>query len=286
VPTAVERAFVAQPTAFAGGRVIVSPFQFTTSGEDNLRITSINSLVGVSLSVRGRRFNDEGLIEPFAYEHIPNSDRTAKTTDHPLGVGALINVTITASGATPLIGQTFVMAKIIRGLTGATLVLGTLLQGYVTSQQELAWPGSPIMSSIDGGGFVRTIVGTAPIPSLQIIETVPTGARWELLRMHALLTTVAGGVNRSAVLSLLTGGVFSAHLNPAASQPPSKLWHYSWGQGLQPVADVTLGILQQAYPPAAVLLAGESFTTTLYNGAVGDAWSAPLYTVREWLEAN
>ena len=44
--TAREQVFVAQPVAYAGNRVIASPFQFATSEDDNLQIVSANSLAG------------------------------------------------------------------------------------------------------------------------------------------------------------------------------------------------------------------------------------------------
>lgn len=284
--TAVERAFVAQPTAFAGGRVIVSPFQFTTSGEDNLRVMSANSLVGVTLQIRGRRFNEDGLIEPFAYDHVPNTDRTIKTTDHALGVGALINVTITAGGATPLIGQTFVMCKIIRGLSGATLVLGTLLQGYVSSQQELAWPGSPITSSIDAGGYYRTITGTVPAAGADISESVPTGAMWELLMLEAQLLPSAAPGNRRPVLKFSPSGVvFGASAAPDVATAGLGAT-FNWQATMPLAVPVAPGINVAAIPTPMRLLLGGRFITQTSGLLAGDQWSAPTYLVREWLDVN
>lgn len=159
---AIERAFVASPVSSAAGRVIASPFQFYTTGEDNLRIVSSNSLAGVSLRVEARFIDPAGTISAQSWDHVPNSDRTPRTTDYRLGVGALLNLTVYASSGAPRIGQTFVMVQLIRGDAPAAIVLGTMLQGYVTAVQHLAWPGSPIQSSIEGGGYPRAIVGTTP----------------------------------------------------------------------------------------------------------------------------
>lgn len=282
----IERAFIAQPTAFAGGRVIVSPFQFTTTGEDNLRIISANSLAGVRLQIRGRRFNEDGNITPFSYDHVPNSDRTIKTTDHALGVGALINVTVTAAAGAPLIGQTFVMCKIIRGLSGATLVLGTLLQGYLTSQQELAWPGSPIINSVDGGGYYRTITGTIPPAGADISENVPTGATWELLMVEAQLTASAAAGNRVPVLKFSPSGtVFGASAQVSAVTAGLQ-GTYDWQATMPLTVAVLGGINVAAIPTPMRLLAGGRFLIATTNLAVADQWTAPIFLVREWLDAS
>src|SRR5213592_1900599 len=174
----VERVFVAQPLASAGGRIIASPFQFYVTGEDHLRVISVNSLAGVRLKLQGRFIDTSGKLDAFSYDHIPTSDRTATTTMHQLGVGAVLNLTVFASTGAPVSGQTFVIVQLTRGLGAAAIVLGTLLQGYVTSAQHLGWPGSPIVTSTAGEPLIRKIVGTTPGAGNNINETVPTGARW------------------------------------------------------------------------------------------------------------
>src|SRR5439155_18890058 len=117
-----------------------------------------------------------------------------KTQNYKLGKGAILNLTVFASAGAPLMGQTYVIVQLIKGLTGATIVLGTLLGGYLTATQALGWPGSPIISSTDGEGCTRLIVGTTPAAEANILETVPTGARWELLSLEASYVQGAGGV--------------------------------------------------------------------------------------------
>ena len=174
---ATERPFLALPAASAGGRVIASPFQFVTTGEDALRLVSVNARPGVRLKIQARRYNTAGGIDANAWDHIPNDDRTPRSDDYPIGVGALLNLTVFASSGTPLVGQTFVIVQLVRGVGAAAIVLGTMLQGYVTSTQGLGWPGSPITSSTDAEPCVRAIQGTQPAPGVEISETVPTGAR-------------------------------------------------------------------------------------------------------------
>src|SRR4051812_10049451 len=110
---ATERQIVAQPTASAGGRVISSPFQFYTTGEDRLRVTSFNSLTGVALKIQSRFVDSKGAVQANAEDHIPLSNRTARQTEHELGAGALLNLTVFANTGTPQIGQTFVIVQLV-----------------------------------------------------------------------------------------------------------------------------------------------------------------------------
>ncbi|HEY3042613.1 MAG TPA: hypothetical protein VGJ39_01215 [Vicinamibacterales bacterium] len=283
---ATERPFFAQPIFGAGGRAVFSPFQFVTTGEDNLRIVSVNSQAGVTIRVSGRRFDNAANLIPFTYDHTPNTDRTTRTTDHNLGAGALVNLHVVANAGSPLVGRTFVMVQLIRGLSGATIVLGTLLAGHVTAVQGLGWPGSPIESSIAGGGVVRIITGTDPAAGAEISETVPTGARWQLLTLRATLTASATVATRHAALGFRDGAT-QFYLSPQANgQLASQVFAYDWAAGVP--GDSAFGGL---YNLGAIgfplqLLAGQVIETSTSALQVGDNWNAPVYTVREWLEGS
>src|SRR4051812_32014952 len=123
-----------------------------------------------------------------------------------------MNITAFASAGTPIIGQTFVRVQLIRGLSGATLPIATLLQGYVTSRQDLAYPGSPIRMSTEDAFPVRIITGTDPAAGVEIVETVPDGAVWELVSVTARLVTSAAAAVRFPMLQLDHGGsTFGLH---------------------------------------------------------------------------
>jgi hypothetical protein len=279
---ATERAFVATPVPTAGARVIASPFQFWTTGEDNLRVVSVCSVTGVALKVQGRFIDPSGTIGAASYDHTPNSDRTAKTDEFPLGVGAVLNLVTFARTGSLQSGQCFVIVQLIRGRGAAAIVLGTLLQGYVTTTQALAWPGSPIVSSTEGEPAIRQIVGTAPAHGVGISESVPTGARWQLL---TLLVNVTADV--PPLTSTLNFQVFTPAAAAALSYPlqqsftanPTAACH--WLTGFSAADTAASGTPRTALPSPLLLPAGSSFVTTNF-GTVQQ--SAPLYTVREWLE--
>ena len=281
-----EIALPGQPISTALGRIIASPFQFITSGEDSLRVVSFNSLSGVRLKVQGRWLSETGKVEAFGHDHVPNSDRTARTDDYPLGIGAVLNLVIFANAGSPVIGQTFVIVQLIRGSGVAAVVLGTLLQGYVTSRQTLAWPGSPIQSSTDAEPYVRNLVGTDPAAGSEIIETVPSGARWELVSFSAFLTknAVNGGPMelRKVVSADIFWQIVASHTHNAGA-----VINYIFAQGLNTASAGVPGngTSNHALPLNTHFVAGDKIQTSLVNNA-GDNWSAPVYTVKEWLEVN
>jgi len=279
-----ERVFPAQPISTAAGRVLASPFQFLTTGEDNLRIACANSLAGVTLAIQGRRLTSQGSIEAFAWTFTPTSDRLVTSQLFSLGVGAILNLTIFAAVGAPQIGQCFVQAKLVRGFSGALVVLGTILQGYVTSSQELAWPGSPIQSSIETGGYARVVTGTTPALGAQLSETVPTGARWELRSLLAQLTTSAVAGVRQPALVLNDGArTYGLALNPGTLGPSAQLT-FVWQVGL-PAVPVTAGYSPIGNLPYPLTLSGGHRVFSVLNGGdPGDQWDTVHYAVREWLE--
>lgn len=281
---AQEQVYPAQPISSAAGRIIQSPFQFVTTGEDNLRIACANSLIGVTLAIQGRRLSVGGTVEAFGWTFTPTSDRLVTAQLFPLGVGAILSLTIFAASGTPQIGQCFVQAKLVRGFSGALIVLGTLLQGYVTSSQELAWPGSAVTNSIEGNGCIRTLIGTTPILGAEAFETVPTGARWELVCFTLSLTTSAVAGTRNPRLATMTGLVYVSFAPNTLQATPSTLTWHSWGQGLASDVALSNNVGVGGLPVGHMLVAGQSIRTDTENLAVSDQWSAPAFTVREWLE--
>jgi len=96
-----ERIIVANPLVSAGGRVIASPFQFYLDGADNLRIEGWNSLTGVSLQVYGRFFKDDGTVQVFQQVLALTANRLRTVGDFAIVRGYLLNLVVTAVGASP-----------------------------------------------------------------------------------------------------------------------------------------------------------------------------------------
>lgn len=284
-----EQAFLAEPISAAGGKVIASPFQFYTTGEEFLRVTSANSLTGVTIAIHGRWLDLTQTVQATAWTHTPHNDRTLVTTDFPLGQGALLNLTVFASAGAPVIGQTFVIVQLVRGVGAAAIVLGTLLQGYVTGTQQLAWPGSPIQDSISGGGYIRFIQGTKPGVGQLVTETVPTGARWELLAIGVEFDPDATDATRDVVLAAAFPAIGNVFLIPngqtAVAGDVGDL--FTWAQGVTPAKTSVQSFWGCApVPMRYIFAAGEEIGITRTNGGPSDQFQAPLLKVREWLEVQ
>lgn len=281
----IERQFHPLPVPIGNARAISAPFQFVTTGEDNLRVTVINSAAGCRVAIQGRRIDDSGTVLPMAWSIAPTADRSASTAIFPLGVGAIVNLTVWASSGSPAIGQTFVIAQLVRGREGGTELLGTLLQGYVTGTQTLGWPGSPIQSSIEGPGYVRQFNGTAPALGIAPYEVVPTGARWELLSAVAVLVTDATAIARTP--RLVAHGPYAPLLYVTASiaqnATATNFFLYTSGFGAPGV--YTSPVNQNPLPVSIPLFAGTPIYFDTLNFQPGDQWSALSICIREWLEA-
>lgn len=284
---ATGKAFLANPTASAGGRVIASPFQFTTDGNDRLFVRVANSQTGVIVNLNARVIDNAGAITVASWTITPATDRSISEQTFPLGVGALMNVTAFVTGATPKIGQTYVQVFLKRGDGAAAQIYAQLLGGYCTSNQHVSWPGSPIQSSLEGGGVIRTFGGTLPAAGANLSETVPTGARWELLFVSAAFTSSATVTGREIRLRLRSGADLIGVIPGPSPVPASTSVQITWGQALETISPMPLVRVDTTpLPRNAILLAGQIFDTSTVNIQPGDSYSAPIYTVREWLEVQ
>jgi len=279
-----ERVITASPIPIAGGRVVAAPFQFYLDGADHLRVEGWNTATGAAVQVFGRFLNEQGQVEVFAHVLPLTNERLRATEDFAMGRGFILNLVATVTGATSLIGQTFARLSVIRGFTGATIVLGTLLQGYVTSQQGLGWPGSPIQASTEGGGYPRAITGTTPPAGASVSEACPTGARWDLQAFHCGLTADATVVTRTVYLTTTRGGVHRfAQTHPQqalASQTPD----WFWAGGVPTETLINNWYVTAGLPTPTILLGSDEIRVLVLNIQAGDQIRDVTYLVEEWLE--
>lgn len=281
-----EHELAPAPLATAGEQLSPSPFHFRFTGEDRLQLETWNSVSGVRVALQGRVWDPATGIRPFGFEHVPNTDRSLASELLTFGTGYLLNLVVFASSGTPRVGQTFVSLHVVRGSTGAIYRLATIVQGYVTRSQELAFPGSPIHTSDDSGGVLRLVAGSDPAVGAEVSELVPTGARWQMLAFSVTLSTAPNVANRVPNLLFDDGiSVFSYAPADRAIQDSRTETAY-WAIGPRQAAPAigtppAFGLL----PPEVVLTAGLRFRTLTTNLQAGDDYGVPVYLVREWLES-
>lgn len=256
---------------------------FPLTGADALQVSSWNALASVRLTIRGYTRAIDGRVAPLNETHLANTDRTINSTVHPLPEGELRALTVFVTGAAPIIGQTFVRLQIIRGLASSGIVLASLAADYVTAVQPLAVPGSPVKRSVEGPGAIRSITGTNPAPGAEIIETVPTGARWRVQSMQTRLVTSATVGTRQPRLRADDGVTTFAAMPQWLTQAASLTRDYAWLSGAPNTAVVESGLGAMGIPSFR-LLAGHRLRTETVGFDADDDWAAPQLLVEEWLE--
>jgi hypothetical protein len=268
-----------------------SPLYVT--GEDTLRLTAFNSAAGVTVTLTGRfvpvpQRDDEPPLRPGAFrvDLVPTTNRVATVRLLPLSEGWLLDYAITISAGTPAHGQCFVKLQIVRGTAGATQLLSTIAQGYVTTSYDVGGIGIGLSGFTDGAGALRSITGSTPAAGAEISETVPTGVRWELLSFSAQLVTSATVTGRIWQALLDDGATIYGEFSGTDAIPAGTTSRMTLAQGLtQPRAPGGFNSVIPA-PNNLRLAAGHRIRTSTINIQVGDQWSLVQYLVREWIEGN
>lgn len=274
------------------GVVIPIQEQFVVDGSENFRVRIACSLANVVVTLAARVLLPDGSISPLTQTFAPTGDRTINSFDVPIGQGAILSAVMYASQGTPVRGQCFAQLGLIQGLGASATPLAVLLQDYITSFQALAWPGSPIRSSVDGPGWQHTFsVPDPPAGSSQVL-TVPTGARWELRSLTAQLTTDAVVGNRFPEMRVISGGLFPVTVPIQLVPGPNWIVVLTWSQasGFTEWADgtaaPTVGVASTTFPAGYRLFAGDQIQIAARRLDAADQYNDIVCTVEEWLELN
>ena len=265
-------------------RLILGHEGFYFTGGESLRLTSLNSITGVTVTAAGR-FLPSDQLKPsdVALSHTPNTDRTSASSDFIMGEGWLQSLTLVTSGGSPVVGSTYVRVDVVRGGGASATVLATLLQGFVTAGMRLAWPGSDLTDPFSAPGRIRSITGSDPAAGAEISETVPTGARWRLIGGMLTLTCDATVATRTVSLTFDDGTTTYARVSATGSVAASTTSRYNVGSF--PFAGVnTVGNYHIAIPRDVVLPAGHRIQTLTSSLQAGDNFGAPQWLVEEWIE--
>lgn len=254
------------------------------TGEDQLRIASRNIATGVTLSIFGRMLNLEGRLVPFERRHVPNTDRSEATTDIPIGEGWLVNAAVRVIAGTPARGQCFVSLRLMRGTPAVIDNVDELAAGYVSALNRVVFPRTGVLSSLDGQGNIRAVAGTDPAAGSEIIEAVPTGARWRFLSMSALLVTSATVANRDVQIIIDDGANIVYQGAGATNQAASLSFRYAFGPLGEHIAGAGVNVPQVCTPLEMKLAAGHRIRTSTFNLDATDNWGQPFMLVEEWLD--
>jgi hypothetical protein len=192
---------------------------------------------------------------------------------------------VIVTAGTPLDGQTWARVSLVRGLTSVADEHFTLVSDTVTVGKSIAWPNGIARGALEGPGALRSITGTNPGAGNEISETVPTGARWQVLSFRYQLVTSAVVANRQSAIAVDDGVNSLFYVGGTTVQPASGTFLYSYAQGLAPLSGFATNAIGYGFPTPNFLPAGARIRTQTVAKDAGDVYSVVQYLVREWLEA-
>ena len=216
---------------------------------------------------------------PFAESHTTNADRSRATDTYEVhGVPQSISA---RPRAVPVRrGECYIRITLL--VDGEPVK--RLMAAYLTDGKTLSWPPGVHEGFTEGPGLIRLVTGTNPAAGVEVLEAVPTNARWKLRGLYIQLTTDANAANRTVLMELDDGTtVFYTIRGPVHTA--------SLTRGYFGVVDP--GYLEAAFDagnairlplPEITLYQGWSFGTTTVALQVGDDWTAPTLIVEEWIE--
>lgn len=273
-----------QPATYEWDSRLGGTVQRYLNGDETLRLTAFNAASGVRLRMSGRRFTRDGTISTFSHQLTPTTNRAATTFDVTPGEGWLLSVAIRVDAGSPLDGQCFVVCELGLGGGAQFVPLDVLVSDTITAAHRVAWPGTPLRGPLDGAGAIRSIAGTTPAAGAEISESVPTGARYELLAIATVLTASAVVATRIPVLTLDDGTTIFFAVAAVQTRTASGGTRFIWAAGAPYTVIVNSTTTPSALPIGVRLAAGYRIRTTTTAIDVADQYSAVQYLVRDWVE--
>lgn len=257
---------------------------FYAQPEHTLRFTAWSAIAGVTLNLAAVVVDDQDCARPFLYPLVPTSNRVATVlTGLPLECGRITSMQVFASAGLPLGAQVYVRVELLQGREGAVQSLGTILEGYVTANVALCYPGDNTSRAVDGRGTFRIILGSVPAAGAEIVETVPANTRWMLSAFRFKLVASVAVANRTPVLFIDDGvNIVWETENPTAITA-SQTATYNAGAGVQN-GTLVAPDFQITLPETLLLPAGARIRTLTGNIQGADQYAAPVYNVEEWLD--
>lgn len=256
------------------------PTDAYVSQDDYLYIGFSTSLASGTINVTARILMPDGRVVPSVWPVQMTFSRAIQTIRIPFPEGFLLSCAVLlANTAAPR--STYVSLAISRSTLAPTLLGNVLVQGYADSNVPLSWPGGILSTNLDCAGNIRVITGTLPAAGVQISETVPANARWNLLSITFSFTASATVATRLIQLILDDGtNVYGTFLSPASVTAGLSLIT-TFAVGVTTTTNATSQMIAIVSP--AILSAGFRIRTNVLNMQAGDQLTAPVYQVEEWI---
>jgi hypothetical protein len=278
------------PQLLVRGKVLPSFAQFAMTGEDALAVTMYSPTV-LSAQVLMRFLDAQTQqILPTVVNVACAAGFTPCTTVIPLGIGYILNVTIRVdpeyANQGIQIGDIFIICNLVRGIAPDFQVVGTILQGYITTTQVQGFPGSALLTSLEPLGSVQTFPATTPAAGQEWKFTVPTGVRYRLRSIAAFLTAVAGAFTRNITLSVADASARGLLNSPIpTSITAGGTFTFSWF-GNASLKNDAAQTYNAPIPEALWLRPGFQMQSYTFGIQPGDQWQAIMVEVERVVEAT
>lgn len=211
---------------------------------------------------------------------VPFNSAASKTVI--MDRGAIFSARVFLTTGPVQYGDVYVRIAVLRGLDPTIVGTGQIIQGYISTDNHLSWPGSPIQTLHEGRGVPRVwpFVNNTTNASLSLFAN----RRWRVINATVVFTSSGAAGNRLILGEIFRGGVLVFQSAAAAVQPAGTVWTYSFSPGASEGV-VPLGALSIVPFPVDCDLLGSS-DAIRFNagpGGPGDAFVGNA-NVREWFE--
>ena len=275
------------PELLLRGTVIPSFAAYAVTGEDNLRVWAMSSVVNIQVSVQGRFLDAaQGQTIPFSFPLLAPGNRTLTVQDFPLGTGYMLNILAYGPSSGVQIGQCYVCVQLVRGLFGGKTVLATLLAGYVGGFNYLGWPGSPITNMTDGPGALLNIAVSSPAAGQEWGQAVPTNARWQVLAVIFQLVTGTTVLSRMPAIAVQPTAQVDVFAGTPFQQAANLTDYYTFAPGWPYLDASGRGIIDAPLPRELIVRGGASIYSSTSGLQATDQYSNVVLTVREWIDVG
>jgi len=257
---------------------------------DRLWIRAYNSVAGAEVEVRGRILLPGGALFDFSAKLAPSSDRIAndQTLDFrlPRDVNGffLEHLLVVRSAGSFRRGQFFVQVAVFRGSGQSGFRHQVLASGYVGFDLALAWPGTGVLSPLEGPGALVSVAGSDPAAGAEISETVPAHARWRLQGISFALATSAVVAGRIVSVLIDDGASEFMRISNSSTQGASATFRYTVGAFGNNVSIAGSNTVVLMMPPDLFLFQGWRVRTLTTLLDAGDNFGPPQLCVEEWIE--
>jgi hypothetical protein len=158
-----------------------------------------------------------------------------------------------------------------------------LFSDSITGSHFPTWPYGRNIMSHDAAPRLRSITGTTPGAGLELLESVPSNARWRFLYATAILTTSATVANRFPTILLDDGINLFYRWNSGAAIPASAAIRIVFAPvNLAGASDLSINTI--FIPDNLFMSQGYRFRTVTTALQAGDQWSSLQYLVQEWID--